>query len=482
MGHLQRLSNWNVRSAITRRRTAQVPEAIRYFARAKAQSNQPNFYSNVLQYLESLEISGIESELAQGVSMLNVSPNSEEQLRQLRRTFHKKFSLIDVPVPVPLLAALVPAPREVNPAAAEAEPQLEGPPGAPRVVAAPQLPQHRAAPTPAAPTPAAPTPAAAEPPAAPTPAAPTPEAIARDQGVTVAQARIDGWRARAVALSRAGSDGPACVLVEARDNARAAHAGPTPGAVDAFVEGFVSTVHAAASQAVAEDIASWVSQAVNNDRDNLVNAVRRQGPDRVLAFLEPRGREQLVHNGITAGPYFQNALASYVAHMTTIASSTASADLEHRATTGPTADLELEEQGVRRGVKGLQIGGCCVRPVDVHAGQYSAARRGAARRRTAGRASEKLPERPAAAGQIEPLRHHRRPQGVCSHAFRRDYRRTSTQQMELRADGRHARRYIPGRTARRVLLVQYSEDQFVQSSHRRRDVPGPRRTRENLPL
>ena len=37
--------------------------------------------------------------------------------------------------------------------------QLEGPPGAPReAVAAPQLPQHRAAPTPAAPTPAEPTP------------------------------------------------------------------------------------------------------------------------------------------------------------------------------------------------------------------------------------------------------------------------------------------------------------------------------------
>jgi hypothetical protein len=347
MGHLQRLSNWNVRSAITRRRTAQVPEAIRYFARAKAQSNQPNFYSNVLQYLESLEISGIESELAQGVSMLNVSPNSEEQLRQLRRTFHKKFSLIDVPVPVPLLAALVPAPREVNPAAAEAEPQLEGPPGAPRVVAAPQLPQHRAAPTPAAPTPAAPTPAAAEPPAAPTPAAPTPEAIARDQGVTVAQAHIDGWRARAVALSRAGSDGPARVRVEARlaarDGARGAYAGPTPGAVDAFVEGFVSTVHAAASQAVAEHIASWVSQAVNNDRDNLVNGVRRQGLDRVLALAEPRGRELLVYNGIMEGPYFQNALASYVAHMRTIASA-ASADLERRAATGPTADLELEGQ------------------------------------------------------------------------------------------------------------------------------------------
>ena len=413
--------------------------------------------------------------------MLNVSENSEEQLRQLHHSFRSlrtECSLIDgdVPVHVPLLAALVSAPTSINPAAAEAKPpadrpigqgavgalpqfpQLEGPPAAPiEVVAAPQLPQHRAAPTPAAPTPAA-----AEPPAAPTPAAPTPEAIARDQGVTVAQAHIDGWRARAVALSRAGSDGPACVRVEARDGAaRGAYAGPTPGAVDAFVEGFVSTVHAAASQAVAEDIASWVSQAVNNDRDNLVNAVRRQGPDRVLAFLEPRGREQLVHNGITAGPYFQNALASYVAHMTTIASSTASADLEHRATTGPTADLELEEQGVRRGVKGLQIGGCCVRPVDVHAGQYSAARRGAARRRTAGRASEKLPERPAAAGQIEPLRHNRRPQGVCSHAFRRDYRRTSTQQMELRADGRHARRYIPGRTARRVLLAQDSEDQRI---------------------
>ena len=63
------------------------------------------------------------------------------------------------------------------------------------------------------------------------------------------------------------------------------------------------------------------------------------------------GREQLVHNGITAGPYFQNALASYVEHMTTIASSAASVDLEHRATSGPTADLELEGQDVRRGVK-----------------------------------------------------------------------------------------------------------------------------------
>ena len=146
MGHLQRLSNWNVRRAITRRRTAQVPEAIRYFARAKAQSNQPNFYSNVLQYLESLEISGIESELAQGVSMLNVSPNSEEQLRQLRRTFHKKFSLIDVPVPVPLLAALVPAPGGVNPAAAETEPPADSPVDEGEVVSAPQLPQHEAPP------------------------------------------------------------------------------------------------------------------------------------------------------------------------------------------------------------------------------------------------------------------------------------------------------------------------------------------------
>ena len=133
--------------------------------------------------------------------------------------------------------------------------------------------------------------------------------------------------------------------------ARGAYAGLTPEAVDAFVEGFVSTVHAAASQAVAEHIASWVSQAVNNDRDSLVNGVRRQGLDHVLAQLEPRGREQLGHNGITAGPYFQNALASYVEHMTTIASSIASADLERRATTGPTADLELEGQDVRRGVK-----------------------------------------------------------------------------------------------------------------------------------
>ena len=117
-----------------------------------------------------------------------------------------------------------------------------------------------------------------------------------------------------------------------------------------FVEGAVSTVHAAASQAVAEHFASWVSQAVNNDRDNLVNAVRRQGPDRVLALVEPRGRELLVYNRITEGPYFQSALASYVAHMTTIVSA-ASADLERRAATGPTADLELEGQDVRRGVK-----------------------------------------------------------------------------------------------------------------------------------
>ena len=363
MGHLQRLSNWNVRRAITRHRTAQVLDAISYYNRARDQSNQPEVYDGILSHLASLaEI----SELTEGVSMLNVSENSEEQLRQLHHAFRSlrtECSLIDgdVPVHVPLLAALVSAPTSINPAAAEAEPpadrpigqgavgalpqfpQLEGPPGAPReVVAAPQLPQHRAAPTPAAPTPAA-----AEPPAAPTPAAPTPEAIARDQGVTVAQAHIDGWRARAVALSRAGSDGPARVRVEARlaarDGARGAYAGPTPGAVDAFVEGFVSTVHAAASQAVAEHIASWVSQAVNNDRDNLVNGVRRQGLDRVLALAEPRGRELLVYNGIMEGPYFQNALASYVAHMRTIASA-ASADLERRAATGPTADLELEGQ------------------------------------------------------------------------------------------------------------------------------------------
>ena len=111
----------------------------------------------------------------------------------------------------------------------------------------------------------------------------------------------------------------------------------------------VSTVHAAASQAVAEDIASWVSQAVNNDRNFFVNGVRREGLDHALALVEPRGRELLVYNQITEGPYFQSALASYVAHVTTIAS--ASADLEHRATTGPTADLELEGQDVRRGVK-----------------------------------------------------------------------------------------------------------------------------------
>ena len=177
MGHLQRLSNWNVRRAITRHRTAQVLDAISYYKKARAQSDQPKVYDGILSQLASLaEI----SELTEGVSMLNVSENSEEQLRQLRHAFRSlrtECSLIDgdVPVHVPLLAALVSAPTSVNPAAAEAEPpadrpigqgavgalpqfpQLEGPPGAPReVVAAPQLPQHRAAPTPAAPTPAAP--------------------------------------------------------------------------------------------------------------------------------------------------------------------------------------------------------------------------------------------------------------------------------------------------------------------------------------
>ena len=173
MGHLQRLSNWNVRRAITRHRTAQVLDAISYYKKARAQSDQPKVYDGILSHLASLaEI----SELTEGVSMLNVSENSEEQLRQLRHAFRSlrtECSLIDgdVPVHVPLLAALVSAPTSVNPAAAEAEPpadrpigqgavgalpqfpQLEGPPGAPReVVAAPQLPQHRAAPTPAAPS------------------------------------------------------------------------------------------------------------------------------------------------------------------------------------------------------------------------------------------------------------------------------------------------------------------------------------------
>ena len=168
MGHLQRLSNWNVRRAITRHRTAQVLDAISYYKKARAQSDQPKVYDGILSHLASLaEI----SELTEGVSMLNVSENSEEQLRQLRHAFRSlrtECSLIDgdVPVHVPLLAALVSAPTSVNPAAAEAEPpadrpigqgavgalpqfpQLEGPPGAPReVVAAPQLPQHRAAPS-----------------------------------------------------------------------------------------------------------------------------------------------------------------------------------------------------------------------------------------------------------------------------------------------------------------------------------------------
>ena len=51
MGHLQRLSNWNVRRAITRHRTAQVPGAISYYNRAKAQSNQPEVYDGILSHL-----------------------------------------------------------------------------------------------------------------------------------------------------------------------------------------------------------------------------------------------------------------------------------------------------------------------------------------------------------------------------------------------------------------------------------------------
>ena len=109
---------------------------------------------------------------------------------------------------------------------------------------------------------------------------------------------------------------------------------------------------AAASQAVAEDLASWVSQAVNNDRNFFVNGVRREGLDHALALVEPRGRELLVDDQIMEGPYFQSALASYVAHVGTIASA-ASADLERRAATGPTADLvahlrrlRLEERGM----------------------------------------------------------------------------------------------------------------------------------------
>ena len=110
MGHLQRLSNWNVRRAITRHRTAQVLDAISYYNRAKAQSNNPEVYDGILSHLASLaEI----SELTEGVSMLNV----HHAFRSLRT----ECSLIDgdVPVHVPLLAALVSAPTSVNPAAAE---------------------------------------------------------------------------------------------------------------------------------------------------------------------------------------------------------------------------------------------------------------------------------------------------------------------------------------------------------------------------
>ena len=67
MGHLQRLSNWNVRSAITRHRTAQVLDAISYYKKARAQSDQPKVYDGILSHLASLaEI----SELTEGVSML----------------------------------------------------------------------------------------------------------------------------------------------------------------------------------------------------------------------------------------------------------------------------------------------------------------------------------------------------------------------------------------------------------------------------
>ena len=84
----------------------------------------------------------------------------------------------------------------------------------------------------------------------------------------------------------------------------------------------------------------------------MVNGVHRLGLDRVLALAEPRGRELLVDDQIMEGPYFQSALASYVAHVRTIASA-ASEDLERRAATGPTADLvahlrrlRLEERGM----------------------------------------------------------------------------------------------------------------------------------------
>ena len=143
MGHLQRLSNLNVRRAITRHRTAQVLDAISYYKKARAQSDQPKVYDGILSHLASLaEI----SELTEGVSMLNVSENSEEQLRQLRHAFRSlrtECSLIDgdVPVHVPLLAALVSAPTSVNPAAAEAEPPADRPIGQGAVGALPQFPQ-----------------------------------------------------------------------------------------------------------------------------------------------------------------------------------------------------------------------------------------------------------------------------------------------------------------------------------------------------
>ena len=158
--------------------------------------------------------------------------------------------------------------------------------------------------------------------AAPTPAAPTPEAIARYQGVVEARERVDAWSKRAIEYSRAGADGPSLVRYYARESVRSVPvpAGWSPGAFDAFVEAFASTIHAAAVQAVAAHRACWVALDVDNFRPSVQAAAHQQGLGHVIAHAESVCRRRLATIGLTVGPAFEDSLASFVAGLTAIAS------------------------------------------------------------------------------------------------------------------------------------------------------------------
>ena len=142
---------------------------------------------------------------------------------------------------------------------------------------------------------------------------------AQDQGVAEAREHSDAWSNHAIARSRAGADGPALVRYYARKSVRSVP-GYSPGAFDAFVEAFASTIHAAAVQAVDADRACWVALDVDNFRPSVQAAAHQQGLGHVIAHAESVCRRRLATIGLTVGPAFEDSLASFVAGLTAIAS------------------------------------------------------------------------------------------------------------------------------------------------------------------